>query len=189
LRQIKASASFAAMMRPMARQPADPTRPARLRRGLFRLWLVLSAAFVVAVAWHYFDAVRTEFDRAQLMYKMGHDRALLPMECNQARGLEDKDYTRAQPSHGELYRLRPNQATCWYAPDRLRALYPEYAGTADQPLAQKLYSAVGIPLQRPPAPFTLGLRVALLAIGAPLLALALGSGLLWAMGGFLRQRD
>lgn len=176
------------MMRAMTNAPPDPTRPARLRRGLFRLWLVLSGVFVLVVAWSYFDAVRTEFDRAELLYKMGHDRVLLPVECSQARGVEDKDYTRAQLSHGELYRLRPNQPTCWYAPDKLRALYPEYAGLADTALAQKLFAATGIPLQKPPAPFVLGLRVALLAIGAPLLALALGSGLLWAIGGFLRER-
>jgi len=163
-------------------------RPKRLRRGLFRLWLVLSAVFVLAVGWSYFDAVRTEFDRAELLYKMGHDRALLPMECNKARGIEDKDYTRAQPSHGELYRLRPNQPTCWYTPDKLRVLYPEYATMGDVALAQKLFAATGIPLQKAPAPFALGLRVALLAIGAPLLVLALGTGLLWAIGGFLRER-
>jgi hypothetical protein len=173
----------------MNAQPVNPHTDghARLRRGLFRLWLVLSAVFVLAMGVHYFDAVRSQFDRAELMATMlRRADAPLPVECRNARGVEDKDYTRAQPGHGELYRLRPSEPTCWYPRERLRALYPEYAGLSDPPLAEKLYGAIGIPLQEAPAPFALGLRIALLAVGAPLLALALGSGLLWAAAGFAR---
>lgn len=170
-------------------KPTDLDRHARLRRGLFRLWLVLSAIFVVAVAAMSFDSLRREFDRAELMQFMARQPdAPLPMECAKARGLPDRDYTRAPPSHGELYRLTPSPTTCWYQASRLRQLYPEYAALSDTALAEQLYGAIGIPLKSPPEPFVLGLRVALLAIGAPLLALALGSALLWAAAGFLRQR-
>jgi hypothetical protein len=165
-------------------------RHRRLRRGLLRLWLVLSGVFVLAVAIWSFNDIRREFDRAQLLHSMSKRPDMpLPVECSQARGVEDRDYIRAMQSRGELYRLRPNEQTCWYQPDRLRALYPEYAGLSDAALAERLYSAVGIPLKDPPAPFALGLRVALLAIGAPLMTLAIASGLWWAIGGFLRQRS
>ncbi len=40
----------------------------------------------------------------------------------------------------------------------------------------------------PPAPFALGLRVALLAIAVPLAVLALGTPLLWATAGFMPER-
>jgi hypothetical protein len=188
LRQIKAARPVAAMMRAMA-DPIDLDRHARRRRGLFRLWLVLSAIFVLGVAAVSFDSLRREVDRAELMRFMAKQAdPPLPMECAQARGVEGRDYDRAPPSPGERYRLVAPPATCWYQRDRLRALYPDYAGLSDAALAEKLYGAIGLPLRSPPAPFALGLRVALLAIGAPLLALAIGTALLWAAAGFQRQR-
>lgn len=171
-------------------KPTQLDRHASLRRGLFRLWLVLSAIFLLGVTAVSFDSLRREFDRAELLrFMAAQPEPLLPLECARARGVEGSDYTRAPPSPGERYRLMTPPATCWYKAERLRALYPDYAGLDDRALAERLYGAIGIPLKSPPQPFVLGLRVALLALGAPLLTLALGSALLWAAAGFLGSRD
>jgi hypothetical protein len=66
-----------------------------LRRGLFRIWTVLSVIFILCVAFYRYDAIQTEFYRNSYVYGLvispnqyGNEN-LLPVSCTTARGKED----------------------------------------------------------------------------------------------------
>jgi hypothetical protein len=58
------------------------------RRGLFRLWIVGSVLFVIAVAFVSYSDIKREFNAASLSKFV-----LLPVLCGDARGVAGKDYT------------------------------------------------------------------------------------------------
>jgi hypothetical protein len=58
------------------------------RRGLFRLWIVGSVLFVIAVAFVSYSDIKREFNAAGLSKFV-----LLPVLCGDARGVAGKDYT------------------------------------------------------------------------------------------------
>jgi hypothetical protein len=158
-----------------------------LRRGLFRLWIVGSALFVLAVAFVSYSDIKREFIAVGLSKFV-----LLPVLCGDARGVAGEDYTTKagqSPGPWDSY-ARPNPYdNCWYAISKFRSFYPEYNDLSDNELTRKLYAKIDVELyDRPPNPWaTLGVWASI-AFGIPLAVLALGSSLVWALSGFATPR-
>jgi hypothetical protein len=147
-----------------------------LRRGLFRLWIVGAALFVLAVAFVSYSEIKKQFTTAADAVAWPGEVAV-PVLCADARGAADADY---------FIEFSDN---CWYAMSKFRRLYPEFEDLSDKELVRKLYAARGIAgVSDVPNPWkTLGLRAGV-AFGIPLAVLVLGSSLLWALSGFAVTR-
>jgi len=145
-----------------------------IRRGMFRLWIVSSALFVLGVSAVSYSAIREEFRASSIDYdaiakKYGGD-TLLPVDCGQARGVATSDYS-------------VHDGSCWYATAIFRRLYPEYKDFNDHDLSEKIYAKAGRALTHP-RPWAKVAETAGLALGVPVAALALGCSLSWALSGF-----
>jgi hypothetical protein len=152
------------------------------RRGLFRLWIVGSALFVIAVASISYSNIKKQFDDAANAAWGASDEVLVPQLCGDARGVAGADYTTEQGGPED----KPNPFDkCWYAMSKFRRLYPEYNDLSDNELTRKLYPYHGIPAPtEPPNPWaTVGMWAGI-AFGIPLVVLVLGSSLVWAFSGF-----
>ena len=107
------------------------------RRGLFRLWLVFSALFIVAITVLALPSVRNEFERARLPLQWpGH--LLVPADCTKARGKIGVDYEQL----GQL---------CWYKMEQFRAQFPEYNGLTDDDLSNRAFNKAGLSIKEAPA--------------------------------------
>ena len=102
------------------------------RRGLFRLWLVGSALFVLAVAFVSYTSIKSDFDATALQrFAEANDMLMVPVRCGQARGVAGIDYER-NPG------FEPNEVdSCWYRMSKFRPLYPEYKDLSDKELSDK----------------------------------------------------
>ena len=147
------------------------------RRGLFRLWIVGTALFVIAVAFVSYGEIKQQFDDIAVMHVLEADELAVPVQCADARGVADADYT-------------VQFANCWYAMSKFRRLYPEYNDLSDNELTRKLYDVRGIAAASElPNPWkTLGMWVSI-ALGIPLAVLVLGASLVWAFSGFAAKRS
>ena len=145
------------------------------REGMFRLWLVGSALFVVGVAVTSYANIRDEFRNAYTdfdaeMSRLGGN-SMFPTSCDKARGTLDSDYS------------RDNDGLCWYATKDFRRLYPEYNDIQWRELSKLLYAKAGRPLKEF-HPWAEVLKTAGLAFGVPLAVLGLGIALRWVFAGF-----
>jgi hypothetical protein len=145
-----------------------------IRRGMFRLWVVASALFVLVAGAASYNGIREEFTLSSIDYdaiakKYGGD-TLFPVDCEQARCLAATDYS-------------SSEGLCWYATGNFRRLYPEYKDINDHDLSEKIYAKAGRSLTHP-HPWVKVAEAASIAFGAPLAVLALGYSLSWALAGF-----
>jgi hypothetical protein len=143
-----------------------------LRRGTFRLWVIFTALFIIATAALSFNDIRIAFLWSHPPDVAGW-RALLPVVCDQARGLAGNDYS-------------SSDGLCWYESPKFRALYPEYHDLSEQELDKRLYAEAGRPLKEM-RPWTLVAERAAIAVGGPVVVLVLGWSLFWAFSGFTRD--
>jgi hypothetical protein len=146
------------------------------RRGFFRLWLVFSILFVIGTAAVFYRDVRSEFEKAAVI---ANSILMVPVACNDARGKAGIDY--------EVFDDPSKTNKCWYQVPKLRALFPEYKDLADDQLSDRLYQKAGIQTT-PVSPWSLVTRAASIAIGVPLIVLAVGSALGWSLAGFSGAR-
>ncbi|MER8639305.1 hypothetical protein [Mesorhizobium sp. M1365] len=65
-----------------------------IKRGLVRVWIVLSAAYVVGVCYVYGPAVKEGFDRENQFETFDVSRYTVPVLCSGARGQEGPDFER-----------------------------------------------------------------------------------------------
>jgi len=144
------------------------------RRGLFRLWIVGSALFVLAVAFVSYDDIGAEFDSvASTPHLLKADKRAVALRCADARGTADADYITFKDN-------------CWYPMMTFRRLYPEYKDLSDDAI-EKLDPVLSIRTKINPWET---LRVwASIALGIPLAVLILGSSLVWAFSGFAAKRS
>ncbi len=147
-----------------------------IRRGMFRLWVVASALFVLGVSATSYNAIRQEFTESGIDYdalakEVGGD-TLLPIDCGQARGVAAIDYSL-------------NDGACWYETTIFRRLYPEEKDLSDRDLSEKAYAKAGRAL-RHPHPWVKVAKTVGVAFGVPSAVLALGYSLSWAAAGFRR---
>jgi hypothetical protein len=148
-----------------------------LRRGLFRLWIVGSALFVVAVAFFNYPSIQAEFIVA----------ANKPDLAANAK-LADEVYKR-------FYSDMPREQFDKNISDpkviaRLEAIVKNL--DTSRPLSRwtddELVASMALPGPRTSPWISVG-RAAAVAFGIPLAVLALGSSLLWALSGFAVTRN
>src|SRR5262245_56613265 len=153
------------------------------RRGLFRLWIVGTALFVIAVALISYSEIKMQFRVTALArWVEANDALLVPQLCSESRGVAGVDYST------ENDKLNPFDK-CWYEISKFRPLYPEYNNLSEKELSRKLYAEHGIPIRDLPNPWaTLG-TWASIAFGIPLVVLVLGASLVWAFSGFAAKRS
>jgi hypothetical protein len=147
------------------------------RRGLFRLWLVLSVLFAGAVIFVGYGAVALEFEKQRQIGAFAGDETLVPTSCAGARGTLDKDFSRIEGGNDP-----PD--TCWYDLKVYRRFYPEFATETDAQVEHRLYEALQMPLAPEPTPWLTLLTVLGVAFGGPLLVLVVGAAIYWAVTGF-----
>jgi len=67
------------------------------RRGLFRLWIVGTALFVLAIAFISYSVIEEQFEETALQhYLEANVDLLVPQLCGQARGVAGTDYSTQQ---------------------------------------------------------------------------------------------
>ena len=155
------------------------------RRGLFRLWIVGTVLFVLAVAFVSYNEIKRQFDETAVQHwAEANSELYVPQLCGDARGVADVDYS-TERGQRDYFGDKPNVfATCWYAMSKFRSLYPEYKDVSEKELSRKLYADLDIPIRDLPNPWaTLGMWSAI-AFGIPLAVLVLGASLVWAFSGF-----
>ena len=155
------------------------------RQGFFRLWLIGSALFVIAVAVFSYSEIKTQFAApAYDEWTKAGFITLVPLRCGDARGVAGKDFTRGNEPGGIPEWAQTANDTCWYEMPKFRLLYPEYKDLSDKELSSKLYTKMGIPTHDLPNPWMTMLRYAAIAFGVPLIVLILGAALAWGFSGF-----
>ena len=143
-----------------------------VRRGLFRLWLVLAVLWAITVGVFSFGGVRDEFRKAASMKMIAGFVASIPVDCDLARGIN----------------FRRDRNLCWYDLPTFRKLYPEYEDLNDSDLAERLHQKAGIPLI-PIRPWSVLSERVGLVFGPPLGILVIGWALVWALAGFSKTED
>lgn len=143
------------------------------QRGMFRLWVVVSALFVIGVGAASYGGIRNEFKVANTDYdalaKEAGGTTLLPVDCAKARGTISD------------YSLK--DGLCWYTTENFRRLYPEYQNLSNRALSDRIYTKADIPLRKA-HPWEMVFNTAEFAFGVPLAILVLGFALRWAFAGF-----
>jgi hypothetical protein len=149
-----------------------------LRRGLFRLWLVGSALFVLAVAFVSYVPIKAEFAAAASMSK-----AEWPVQL--------AGFRQRYPQYNHLSDAQLMDAFYknFYS-DLTREEFDKRLATAKSVIdpenfAQLEKAAADIKV---PSPWTSVGTAAAIAFGIPLAVLALGSSVLWALSGFAAER-
>jgi hypothetical protein len=143
------------------------------RRGLFRLWIVGTALFVLAVAFIGYSNVKEKFaGLASTTHVLKVNEPAIGLLCADAQGVADVDYLRTGDN-------------CWYAMSAFQRLYPEYSGLSENEI-RKLRGVHGIAVADNPW-VTLGVWASI-AFGIPLVVLILGASLVWAFSGFAAKR-
>jgi hypothetical protein len=149
-----------------------------IRKGTFRLWVILSVLFLIGVAAVSYSDIHTEFRNAYTDWNAEFAKyggySVVPADCEKARGTFGTDYT-----HND-------DGLCWYEFSKFRSLYPEYKDVSDKDLNIRLYAKAGKPLLEF-HPWVKVLKTTAIAIGVPLVFLALGWSLFWALAGFKSQ--
>jgi hypothetical protein len=148
------------------------------KRGLFRLWIVGSALFVLAVAFVSYSEIKAQFAAK-------HAASILSVNKN----LADEIYRRFYSDMPrEQFDKRINDpkliAQLEAITSKLDTSRPLSQWTDDELLA---HYTIGSRKEVPNPWATLGM-VAAVALGIPLVALVLGSSLVWAFSGFAGTR-
>src|SRR5262249_13961337 len=160
------------------------------RRGLFRLWIVGTALFVIAIAFVSYSEIKTKFDALDNWNSRPADFELfVPELCGEARGVgglitpSSTDYRNRRTNLlGQIFSANAG-TSCRNSGNSIRNI----AGCQITTFVRKLYPDHGIdmPFLNPWA--TLGLWASI-AFGIPLVVLVLGASLVWAFSGFAAKR-
>jgi hypothetical protein len=107
------------------------------RRGLFRLWIVGTTLFVLAIAVISYGKIKKQFeDNAKNVL-------LVAKYCGEARGRPDIDYSTEKTTD---FMAKPNAyAWCWYTTSKFRELYPEHKDLSESELSDKFYAKQSLP--------------------------------------------
>jgi hypothetical protein len=153
-----------------------------MKRGLFRIWVILSVVFITIVLTYSFNSIKSEFETVSLIKEMDKSATMLvPVERRKARGEENKDYSCSNPFLIPDTQFKSD--TCLYELPKFRKLYPEYNDVTDKKLATDLYKEAGRPTKEF-SPWTKLMQTLIIAIGVPLAMLIFGRALLWSIDGF-----
>jgi hypothetical protein len=153
-----------------------------LRLGFFRIWLVLSALYVLTIGAFFFHDVMDEFGRSFERSSWAKFDLLLPVSCREVRGRDGEDYN-SEKGPWTKYQSEP---LCWYKETKFRALYPEYNDFSGVQLSQRLYLKAGLNIGPAPKPWHRLFVASSVAFGPPLAFLILGAAFGWAFAGFAK---
>lgn len=147
--------------------------------GLWRVWIVLAAFYLMACCFLLFGPVRQEFSNSSRTEELlsGSQRTW-PLVCQSARGVEVQDYLKV-PSGGREF--------CFYDRAGFRRLFPEHSQTPDSLLARRLWTQAGDPLGEF-RPWEKLQSMILIAVGPPFALLLFGIATLWAFRGFQENK-
>jgi hypothetical protein len=175
-----------------------------IKRGLLRIWFVLSAIFILATFTFMFDKLFNEFkDKYAPLTTPSDYQMLVPANCEIARGVKSQlnweqlnavrsAQERLSSSGGKEtapvadydYVTSSKDLHCWYELPKFRALFPEYKDIRDKELSDRLYAKANNKPEPDLSPWTLLLKTLLFSIAVPLGFLILGWSALWAVAGF-----
>jgi hypothetical protein len=148
-----------------------------LRRGLFRLWIVGSVLWVIAVAFVGYPSIKADFVAAA-------DKLDLAANTRLADEVYKRFYSDMPREQFDKKISDPKVIA------RLEAITSKL--DTSRPLSQwaedELIASMALPGPRTSPWTTLG-KWAAIAFGIPLAVLALGSSLLWALSGFAVTRN
>jgi hypothetical protein len=148
-----------------------------LRRGLFRLWLVGSALFVLAVAFVSYSGIKAQFDIAASISKAEWPVQLAGFRQRYPQYNHLSDAQLMDAFYKNFYSDREEFDKRMAAAKS--AIDPENLAQLEKAVADI----------RVPNPWASLGWVAAIAFGIPLVVLALGSSLLWALSGFAATRN
>jgi hypothetical protein len=156
-----------------------------IKRGLFRLWVVLTLLWVVGVAFVGGGNITSDTAWGGQPW-LADPIAAFPVLCSDYRGKQGADFQvkRAFEPWNE-YR-QPSQA-CWYDAAKFRQLWPEYKDLSDNEVMDKLYTR----LDWYHASFDplYNTKVVLMkALIPPAVIFVIGFLFVWAFSGFARPK-
>lgn len=161
------------------------------RRGLVRLWLVLSMAWIALVVCENFQMLRGQlgayWNAAEYEWLDTVSEILMPTDCLEARGSLGVDYDRSPASteRGPWDAGGEPVTFCWYTIAAFRKLYPEYGDMSDAALINGLYEKSDIRGFKPMPDFWGQVVPLLVWIAFPiLLPVAIGYLIVWVVAGF-----
>ncbi|MBB3446425.1 hypothetical protein [Rhizobium sp. BK379] len=155
-----------------------------IKRGLFRLWLVLSVLWIVAVGFMSWESIQ----RDEWWSGDPNVFADLPVHCENASGSADVDYYRREaPEPWNAYRT-PGSA-CWYSEHRFRQLFPSYNSISHAKLSEMLYQNLGWEMARSSDKYDRTKSAAMTAFIPPAFTFVIGAALVWAFSGFARPKQ
>lgn len=154
-----------------------------IKRGLFRLWIVVSFLWVVLIVGLSWSDIRRDRWLAEEAWWDSDPLADLPVRCEEARGSATIDY-RIEDAPEPWNRVREPSKACWYSEERFRTLWPEYSVLEHVDLSLKLYRSLGWEPEFARDPFDHTKRAAAFALIPPIAMLFVGSLFVWALSGF-----
>jgi hypothetical protein len=158
------------------------------RRGLFRLWIVGSALFVLAVAYVSYSAIKAQFDAPANKREAA---SMLAANGRFADWVHQRFYNDMPREQFDKKVTSPTPITEPKVIAQLEALFKKidtsrpFDDWADDELLTAILHRFIEPLPNPW--MSLG-RVAAFAFGIPLVVLVLASSLVWAFSGFAAKR-
>jgi hypothetical protein len=152
-----------------------------IKRGLFRVWVVLSAAYVIALGAIGSSYLYEEFKQADFMRGTIEGREYgYPVKCEFAKGVQGTDWIDEQTWKYNF------QKVCWFTLESFKHHYPQHRDTDPSALLAENYRMSDVYMPRPQPWWTLAGGIGW-AIGLPLFILAIGSAIYWALAGFARK--
>jgi hypothetical protein len=149
------------------------------RRGLFRLWIVGAALFVLAVAFVSYSEIKAQFAAK-------HAASILAVDKNLADQIYRRFYSDMPREQFDKKINDPKLIARLEAiTSKLDTSRPLSQWSDDELLA---HYTVGPSRKEVPSPWTSLGQVAAIAFGIPLAILVLGSSLVWAFSGFAATR-
>ncbi len=143
-----------------------------INRGLFRLWVIFATILIISVsAFNYNDLkiATSHFDPTTA-------RVTLPVECVNARGKPDVDFTQ-------------ERGYCWYLMPAYRKFYPEYGNLSDEKISDALYASKKAKSTPDSSLLWHALyNILIYGFGISILLLAMGLCIKWIIQGFKNEQ-
>jgi hypothetical protein len=162
------------------------------RRGLFRLWIVGAALFVIAVASISYSDIKAQFDAVASKPEAGAPSSLAGFRQRYPQYNDLSDTQLADRLYKKFYSDMPREqfdkkiAARKGLSDAEVGIGPPLKPVSDPALIAQLEAA---PFDQPaPNPWARVEKVAGIAFGIPLMVLVLGASLVWAFSGFAATR-
>ncbi|WP_155256266.1 hypothetical protein [Mesorhizobium loti] len=160
-----------------------------LRRGLFRVWVLITIAWFVAVGAFAYSTLQHRPNRMPVATRiMSGDKPVVEMLCSEARGKLGTDFSTSDtgvPGPWDDYTKLNVGTRCYYLMPAYRATYPEYASLSDDQLFGDYGLLSGVSVN----PWPVIWRILVVGVSGSLALLLVGWLVLWAGAGFAKPRQ